>query len=363
MSNNVFQRIILPGLVFQSTMIGGGYATGRELIEFFLQLGPKAGLVAMLISTLVISLVSMVAFEFSRTFSIYDYRLFFRKLLGPGWILFEIAYIALILLVLSVLGAASGELLENLLNIAPLWGTIVLMATIGVLVFYGSNIIEGFLSSWSIILYIAYATLIIWSLYTFGDAISTNIMTNDQPSIEFSALQGGWSYAGYNVVVFIAVLFVVRHFKSRSDSVWAGLLCGPLTMIPGFLLMIAMMAHYPEIVDKSLPINYLLDQLKAPGFMLIFQIVIFGTFIETGTALLHSVNERVAEVYTEKESEMPRYLRPVISLSLLFVAIYLADAVGLVSLIGQGYAYSSYLFLAIVVLPILTRGVWLIYKR
>ncbi len=75
-------------------MIGGGYATGRELIEFFLKMGPVSGLIAMLVSTIIISLVSMAAFEFTRTFSTYDYRLFFKKLLGPAWFLFEIAYIA-----------------------------------------------------------------------------------------------------------------------------------------------------------------------------------------------------------------------------------------------------------------------------
>ncbi len=60
---------------------------------------------------------------------------------------------------------------------------------------------------------------------------------------------------------------------------------------------------------------------------------------------------------------MPQYLRPLVALSLLFVAIYLADAVGIVSLIGQGYAYSYYLFIVIVVLPLLTRRIWLIAKR
>ncbi len=94
--------------------------------------------------------------------------------------------------------------------------------------------------------------------------------------------------------------------------------------------------------------------------MLIFQVVIFGTFIETGTTLLHSVNERVAEVYLEKDLNMPQYLRPVIALILLFIAIYLADSVGLVSLIGQGYFYSAYLFLVILVISVLTRGVWLV---
>lgn len=99
------------------------------------------------------------------------------------------------------------------------------------------------------------------------------------------------------------------------------------------------------------------------GFMLIFLIVIFGTFIETGATLLHSINERIAEVYTEKEQHMPNYLRPLIAVGTLVVAIYLADAVGIVSLIGDGYSYSAILFLAIVVLPLLTRGIWLLYSK
>jgi len=363
MSNSLFQRIILPGLVLQSTVVGGGYATGRELIEFFLQLGPQAGLFAMMIAMITISVVCMVAFELSRKYSLYDYRLFFRKLLGPGWVIFEIAYLALILLVLSVLGAASGELTHQLFDLTPLWGTLCLMAAIGVLVFYGSDIIEKFLSSWSIILYIAYIILIIWSVWIFGESIMTNLTLQQQPEISVSTIKGGLSYAGYNVVVFTAVLFVVRHFKTGSDSFWAGLLCGPIAMVPGFLLFFAMMAHYPIIVEQSLPINYLLEQLNASGLMIIFQIVIFGTFIETGTALLHSVNERIAEVYLEKQTKMPQILRPIISVIILIAAIYLAEVIGLVSLIGQGYAYSAVLFLIILVLPLLTRGIWLVYRK
>ena len=33
--NIFFKKFILPGLIFQSLVIGGGYGTGRELVEFF----------------------------------------------------------------------------------------------------------------------------------------------------------------------------------------------------------------------------------------------------------------------------------------------------------------------------------------
>ena len=43
-----FKKYFLPGFVFQSMVIGGGYGTGRELVEFFLRYGPLGGLLGML---------------------------------------------------------------------------------------------------------------------------------------------------------------------------------------------------------------------------------------------------------------------------------------------------------------------------
>ena len=47
-----FQRFLLPGLAFKAVVIGGGYATGRELAEFFLPSGPQGGVVAILLAML-----------------------------------------------------------------------------------------------------------------------------------------------------------------------------------------------------------------------------------------------------------------------------------------------------------------------
>ena len=62
--NTIFQRWFLPGFLFQSVIIGGGYATGRELVEFFLSAGPLGGLVSILIVTVVFSVCMAIGFEF-----------------------------------------------------------------------------------------------------------------------------------------------------------------------------------------------------------------------------------------------------------------------------------------------------------
>ena len=61
-----FQRFLLPGLAFKAVVIGGGYATGRELAEFFLPSGPWGGIAAMVLATVIWSAVCVATFLFAR---------------------------------------------------------------------------------------------------------------------------------------------------------------------------------------------------------------------------------------------------------------------------------------------------------
>src|SRR3546814_13825953 len=77
-----FQRFLLPGLAFKAVVIGGGYAKGRELAEFFLGSGPRGGLADMILAMARWCLGCAVAFLFARASAAYDYRSFFTALLG-----------------------------------------------------------------------------------------------------------------------------------------------------------------------------------------------------------------------------------------------------------------------------------------
>ena len=53
-----FARIyLLPGAILQSVIIGGGYGTGRELIQFFTSQGMGNGLLGMMVATALMSAV------------------------------------------------------------------------------------------------------------------------------------------------------------------------------------------------------------------------------------------------------------------------------------------------------------------
>ncbi len=358
--SRTFRKYLLPGFVFQSVVIAGGYGTGRELVEFFLSYGPLNGLLAMLlISTVIWSAVCAASFEFARVFRAYDYRTFFRNLLGRAWFSFEICYFAQLALVLAVVAAAAGSILEETFGLPYALGVIGIMAAVGVLVFKGSTTIARVLAVWSLVLYGVYLTLFLWSFREFTPAI---VAAFGSGAGESGWAVGGVRYAAYNLAVVPAIFFCLEDVETRKEAVSAGVMAGVIAIIPGLLFYLAMSAHYPAILDRPVPANHVLEALGSRALMLTYQIVLFGTLIETGTGMIHAVNERIAAVYREKGQSMPDFVRPFVAIALLVAASGLASF-GLISLIARGYGTLTWLFLIVFVIPILTWGLYLIRAR
>jgi uncharacterized membrane protein YkvI len=349
-----FKKYLLPGLVFQSITIAGGYGTGRELVEFFLSYGPLGGLLAMGLNTVIWCLVCAVTFELARVSQTFDYRSFTRVFLGRGWFLYELCYLGQALLVLAVIAAAAGSILKETFSVPYIFGVLGMMAGVGFLVFKGTGTIEKFLSFWSLVLYAVYFVFLVSCLSKFGGDIFRVLSSGE---IKPRWFMGGVEYAAYNIGILPAVLFCTRHIVARKEAVGAGLLAGPIGILPGFFFYLAMIGQYPEILGQTVPANYLLTVLGSRGFQFTFQIVLLGTLIETGTGLIHAFNERIAGVYHEKKQNMPGFMRPAIGVTSLTLAAIVAQF-GLIDLIAKGYGTITYGFWAVFLIPVLTVGLY-----
>lgn len=353
--HSFFQKYLLPGLVFQSVIIGGGYGTGREIAEFFLKHGPVGGLLGMGVAALGWGLVLALAFEFARITKSYDYRAFFTALLGPFWRAFEVIYLAIAVLVLSVLGSASGAMLSSTIGAPPITGALLLLGAVGLLAYFGGKVVEGALAYWTILLSVAYAVFLIWVAATHGGAIADVLNSG--------GIAGAWHidglrYAAYNLIALGAVLFVLPYLETRKEAITSGFVAGTLGILPGVFIFLAMLALYPGIQQEPVPVLSLLSALNTLWFYLIFQIVLFGTFIDTGVGIVHAVNQRVESALVERKRALPHWARLAIAVGLLGSAIFLARAVGIIDLIAKGYGALSYAFIAVVVAPLATIGLF-----
>jgi uncharacterized membrane protein YkvI len=356
-----FQRLLLPGFAFKAAVIGGGYATGRELAEYFIPSGPQGGVMAIVVAMVCWSALCALTFALAHATRSFDYLSFCNTLLGPFAFVFEIAYLVFMVLILAVFGAAAGAIGQAMFGWPLLAGTLLLMAGIGAFTAFGNRSVERLFKWVSFFLYGVYVLFFVFVLAGFGGQTMDHFGT---PVPTDGWLSGGLTYAGYNIVGAVIILPLARHFQSRRDAVVAGVLAGPLAMLPGLLFFICMIAWYPQIGAQALPSDYILRQLDMPVFHLLFQAMIFSALLESGAAAVHAANERVAATWrARRHVELSAGWRLAIAAALLVGSIFIADRFGLVTLIASGYRALAYLFLAVYVLPLLTIGVWRLLQR
>ncbi|MCL1635703.1 hypothetical protein M2650_13825 [Luteimonas sp. SX5] len=356
-----FQRFLLPGFAFKAVVIGGGYATGRELAEFFLPSGPQGGVMGMLLAMAIWSVVCAATFMFAQATASFDYRSFFRKLLGPFWGLFEAAYVLFMVLILAVFGAAAGAIVKAMFGWPEIAGTLCLMAGIGLFTAFGNSSVERLFKWVSFFLYGVYALFVALALSAFGDRVAQNFSA---PVATDGWALGGLTYAGYNIIGAVVILPIARHFLGRRDALVAGLVAGPLAMLPALLFFVCMIAWYPQIGAQTLPSDFMLQRLDRPLFHLLFQAMIFSALLESGTGAVHALNERVAVAWRARSGRaLPHFGRFGIAGILLVGSIFIADRFGLVALIAQGYRALAWSLLIVYVLPLLTLGVWRLWRH
>ena len=355
-SSTWFQRFLLPGFAFKAVVIGGGYATGRELAEYFLPSGPWGGLAAILLATILFSVVCALTFLFARAVGAQDYRTFFKELLGPAWFVFEATYVLFIILILAVYGAAAGAIGAAVFGVAEVWGTVALAGAIVAIVTFGNASVERMFVYVSYLLYAVYLLFIVLAFTKFGGRIADGFAGGGSAA---GWVAGGTVYAGYNLIGAVVILPVVRHLASNRDAVIAGAIAGPLAMIPAAMFFTAMIAFYPAIASETLPSDFLLQQMQLPLFHLLFQLMIFSALLESGASSVHAINERISQALLVRRGKaLSNRARLAIALALLIGCMFVAQRFGLVALIANGYRALGYILIGVYVLPLMTIGIW-----
>ncbi|MFC4558980.1 hypothetical protein ACFO3D_12330 [Virgibacillus kekensis] len=363
-----FGRYVLPAIILQSVLIGGGFATGREIVEF----GAKYGALGWLGGVgIFIGFVVMAAlmFEFARKYKAYNYRAVLKELIGPFWFLFDIVYLLLAILIIAIMASATGEILNSTLGLNYWVGVGLITAIVGVLNFYGKGLIERFKTWGTLALmlgYLLFATIVIAT--TWEDAINV-LATGDTSYMtgEVSILAVIWSgilYVGYNLAVFPAALFTVKRQKSRKESLLSGLIAGVLMTFPWFMTYFSLLGFYPseEVYGSSVPWLEMLN-----GFptivVVIFGIVVGWTLVETSSGMIHAFVDRTDSQMQELANKsLTSGQKGLIAVGTLVLSVILSQ-VGIIDLISTGYTAMAYAMIAVFAIPLLTIGVYKIFFK
>lgn len=346
---------LLPGAILQSVNIGGGYGTGRELVEFFTRFGMGNGFAGMLLATAAMSIVFAATLAVAQRYAAYDYRTFFKLLLGKGWFLFEILGVLLFVVVLAVIGAAAGRIIEEELGLPALFGGLFMLSAVVALNYFGRDWVTRVLAFWSLLLYAVFIAyfLAVLQLDPLGEAIA--VFTFDWSA---DWVVGGFQYAFYNVAGIPIILYAARAIETRRQAVSAGLIGGLVAMFPAMLFHLSFAGAYPGILEQELPVYAMFAELSLPLLQGAYLIVLFGTFIETGAGNIQGFIERLDTWWRERRgSALGRGQHAAIATTALLLAGGLSS-VGIVDLIASGYGTLAWGYLFVYLLPLFTVGLW-----
>ncbi len=372
-----FGALLLPAIILQSVLIGGGYATGREIVEYGARFGAR-GWIAVLAIFVGFSLTAFLTFEVARVFRAYSYKNFIRRLIGPLWPAFDLLFLAMATLIIAVMASAAASIMRDTLGIPELVGTVAIILAVGVLTFYGARVIEAFKSVGTVALYLAYLAFGVIVLAARGDRTLEVLRAGASEyadDLGTAVVVGtGILYVAYNLAVYPAVLFTLHRQTRRRETLAAGVLSGLLMTLPFTLTWLCVLAFYPDpaVLDAPVPWLPMLEAVGGPWILVVFGVVAGWTLLETSVGLIHALVHRVDDDLREMaarlddhgeapDAGLSRLQRGLLGAGILLLAMLLSR-IGIITLVARGYSLMGYFFIALFALPLLTVGSWRVWR-
>ena len=362
-------KYLLPGIVLQSVMIGGGYATGREIVEYGAKFGAY-GWYAGLGIMAGFALVAVLCYELIRLYHVYDYKSFIQSIAGPLYPVFDLVYTVFMVIILAVMSSATGAVVQQMFGVSHWFGVVGIMVVAGLLNFYGEKVISFFETFGTVALYVGYLTFSVLVISGHTGNIAAVMASSDHSYVPDAtmghALWTGLLYMACNLVVFPASFFTVKKQTKRKESVVSGIVAGLLATIPWFLTYFSVMGFYPskEVLGAQVPWMVMMQESGAPSWLMVaFSFIMGWTLVETATGMIHALLERVDKGLEEKgRTALSRRNKGLTTVVIMACAVALAQ-VGIIDLIAKGYMALAYAFMALFLLPLLTVGVYKIFQK
>ncbi len=346
---------LVPGAVFQSIVVGGGYGTGREIVEYFTRLGPHGGLLALLVALTVFALVLSLTFEIGRRFNAYDHRALFQILLGKAWFVYEVIGFFMLMLVFAVVIAAATGVLKDSFDLPPWVGMVLVFGLVGVLEFFGRETVMRVLAFWSLLLYAVFVTFLVKVFDAIPEAIASAFAAG---GIENGWAISGFLYAMYNLMAAPMILYVARDFETRRQAVGAGMIAAVIVIVPAVIFHVAFSGAEDNAITAEIPVYVMMSTYSMGLLTIAFTVMLFGTLIETGAGILQGVNERIDSQRKDKGRQpLGRWGHTSVAMGFMGLALAIAS-VGIIDLIAKGYGTMAWGFFAVYFIPLVTIGVW-----
>lgn len=346
-----FSNIIRFAGAFVAFMIGSGYATGQEIMQFFTAYGYWA---------LGGALIAMVLFSWSgKVFMNYGFRhrdvpkegastkafeYYTGKMLGT-FLQWFIPIFLFMVVVVMISGA--GATIAQYFGVPQIVGSALMAILAYVVNLFGlKRVVDiiGFIGPVAIVFTVLVALYAIVTnpsglanVPQHAELLAEMPKATSNPNFWWLA---GLLYVAYNVTGSIPFFTETGKMADTATEAKVGaVLGGILLMLAAGLLVVAHLAYLPQIASLEVP-NLFLTDLISPAISFLFVIVLLGGIFSTAAPMLWIATSRIA-------NEGSKQYR--IALTILAIIALIGGQLPFGKLVGTVYPFTGYLGIVVLI--------------
>ena len=295
MSQNKYNIIlyIKTTSLYIGSIIGAGFASGQEILQFYISYG-YLGLLGILFSTILFAYFGALVLLLSVKHKTSGYHDLLPHILGKyGSKIVDLLSSLMLIICLGVMFAGSGAVLTECSGAWPKFGIFTTALITIIVILGGLNMVltaNVFLVPLKIIALIVISILGIFEQGGLHRSISEVVLLNKAgPNWFWSSIL----YVSYNMVAVLAVMSSLGKKINYKIGLSAGITGGLLLGITAGLITLAGLSYYPDIITHEIPLLYIANQLGF-YFQYSFGILIWLAITTTAISCAHGFASRLA---------------------------------------------------------------------
>ncbi|MPW25589.1 hypothetical protein GC105_07280 [Alkalibaculum sp. M08DMB] len=366
-----------------TTQFGGGFASGAQLYQYFINYGIWT-LIMPIVAQLILTLFFWYGLSYAYRRKTYDYRSFSNSFYGKyRYILsnlYEIVYLMLICLAPAVAFATGGSTLNMLTGIPYFLCTLIIGVFIFGIALFGTNIVRKAASTLSVVIIIGLIVVLVPNIIVQWDTIMSSIGNLAGGIMPVGSTQTGsfvgalWRAVVYALFQLASIGLMYQHVKPLTDEKQLNLSMIYMFIVNSACMLLAVfgmlaVAYNPELSNTSVPMLLFVQNGVGTAILTpIISILIILGAVSTGVNMIAGIVNRVVGALEARDnnqeiSTSKNRIRSTITSFLFTVMTFAIAQFGLLPLIAKGYSYLGYATLIAIGIPFILHALFFKEKK
>lgn len=351
--------------VWFGSHVGGGFATGRQEVQFFVQFGWNAvwlGMFAMLI----LGIAIYNGLEFARLHGVYDYNSFFKKLYAPGGkilpmfrfqiilpLLWDLLYLYATILGTGAAIAGASDLIRQALGIPYALAVVITASILLLFTIFGAALVRN--ASFGMALFMIIGLLIVTFLgiklgaANLQQVVSEKTMTAGYGKVLWMAIL----YGAFQSVLIAPLVSVSESLHTRKNSILTALFGILINGSMLTLVCIMLLSFFPAVVNENLPLYFVAAKLGHKWLYTVYCLILFFALISTGVGLIFGVVKRFeTSPLIQTINKSVKIKRIIICLAIMIISGGISFF-GLTAIVAKGYGSLGIFSIFLNIIPLL----------